>query len=158
MTWWKMYTSGAGGANSVLQLVANYKDSYGGPLRLGGYAWNAPHTNTDYTSQTYCDLDYRLNIIKDIFFDIEDTRIVDVFSARTLNTGTPLYMRRRNDERLYYPPWIVTLLVFLCVHSLFSFKVQTTASPVKVPTAGTRSLRTSPGRLTTSGSRPCRLT
>lgn len=88
MTWWSMYvSSGGAGANSIFGVVANYKDSYGGPLRLGGYMLDVPHTMTDYVSKSYCDVDYKINVIKDIYFDIEDTSIVNVFAAKSQNTG-----------------------------------------------------------------------
>lgn len=85
MTWFQ--GAGGGGANSVFSPIANYKDSYAGPLRLGGYGIDIPHTADDFKVQQYCDVDYRLNIIKDIFFDMNDNSIVSVFGAKSQNTG-----------------------------------------------------------------------
>lgn len=87
-TWWEMYTTGNGGQNSVFKVVNNYRDAYVGPLRLGGYAFALPKSMDEFKPREYCVVDYDTGAIVDVFFDLEDPRNVQVFSANTINNGT----------------------------------------------------------------------
>lgn len=86
-TWWEMYNQGQGGAGSVFKVNTNYRDAYLGPLRLGGYGYGLPKDMEDFRPKDYIVLNYSTGVIIDVFFDLEDTRTVTVFTANTLNTG-----------------------------------------------------------------------
>lgn len=85
--WWQWYSSGASGQNNIFGPICNYKDAYGGPMRTGGYAIDVAHTAPDYAVEAFSDFDYTLGVLRDIFFDLEDTSLVNVFSAQVQNTG-----------------------------------------------------------------------
>lgn len=85
-TWMNMYQSAAT-ANSVFKVVSQYRDNYLGPLRLGGYAFHMPHTMDDFNMKPFCTVDYDTGTLIDVWFELEDTSVVNVYSARTLNTG-----------------------------------------------------------------------
>jgi hypothetical protein len=85
-TWQTMYRGGAS-ANSVFKVVSQYRDNYLGPLRLGGYAFHMPHTMNDFNMKDCLVVNYETATLVDIWYDLEDTRIVNVYCARTLNTG-----------------------------------------------------------------------
>jgi hypothetical protein len=86
-TWWQFYVQGNGGANSVFKPISNYREAYLGPLLIGGYAYHLPRDMDDYRKQDYLVLNYDTGETIDVWFNLEDQRIVNVYSARTLNTG-----------------------------------------------------------------------
>lgn len=87
-TWWEMYAAGSGGSNSVFRKVVNYRDAYLGPLRLGGYAYHLPHTMEEFNMEPCNVVNYDTNTIIDVWFNLEDESVVNVYSMRTINQGT----------------------------------------------------------------------
>lgn len=81
--WYQMYTSRAPFAR-----INNYRDSYTGKLLNGGYAYHLPFRSTQFEMQECVDLNYDAQVINDIWWDIEDDSNVNVFGARSINTGT----------------------------------------------------------------------
>lgn len=80
--WWQMYTSG-----SPFRLINNYRDSYTGKLMNGGYAYHLPFRGTQFEMSECMELDYDGQVIKDVWFDLEDDSNVNVFAARSINNG-----------------------------------------------------------------------
>ena len=68
--------------------VFRYRDRYLGKLYNGGYAWHMPFRKDQFELEECCVLDYERNIIKDVWWDMEDMSDVNVFVARSQNNGT----------------------------------------------------------------------
>lgn len=84
------YNLGQGGAGSPFKSVQNYREAYAGPLRLGGYSFHLPKDMEDFAVSKFLVIDYNsgnLNPV-DVWFDLEDTHMVNVYSMSTLNTGS----------------------------------------------------------------------
>jgi hypothetical protein len=95
-TWYSMFSTGAGGSGSIFKQVVNYREAYLGPLRLGGYSYHLPKEMSDFESHPFCDIDYETGTIKDVWFDIGDQSTVNIFAARTMNTGTRAHRVERS--------------------------------------------------------------
>lgn len=86
-TWYRQYLVGGSGTGSVFTVVNNYRDAYQGPLLEGGYGYHMPFRKTQFEMDDCMEIDYQNNIIKDLWWSIEDDSDVNVFSARTINNG-----------------------------------------------------------------------
>jgi len=87
-TWWQMYNTGQGGAGSPFRAVVAYRDSYVGPLRLGAYSYHIPRSMQDFVSKPFCQIDYPTNTVIDVWWEIEDPSVVNVYACRSVNTGS----------------------------------------------------------------------
>lgn len=67
-TWWEMFAVGAGGQGSVFKTNTAYRESYLGPLRLGGYAFHLPKDMDDYRRQPYLVVNYNTGAIIDVLY------------------------------------------------------------------------------------------
>lgn len=86
-TWWDMYNAGQGGSGSPFKQVVNYRDAYLGPLRLGGYSFHLPSTMEQFASKPFSTFEPSNNSVIDVWWDIGDQSVVNVYSARSINTG-----------------------------------------------------------------------
>ncbi len=91
-----MYNTGQGSANSVFKQVVNYRNSYLGPLLLGGYAYHLPRNFSEYAYVPCTNFDLKTGALVDVWFDMMDNSIVNVYSARSINTGENNGMVRRS--------------------------------------------------------------
>lgn len=88
--WYRVFSAclgGGAGAGSPFSTNASYRDSYLGKLMYGGYAWHLPFKNHQFELESCCVLDYSTASILDVFWDLEDESIWNVFTARTTNNG-----------------------------------------------------------------------
>lgn len=132
MAWWLYFNAAqGGGGGSPFKLVSTYKDAYCEPLRLGGYAWHGPFRATQFELDPCCTLDIQNNIIKDIWWDLEDDSVQNVFAANSTNSGN-----NQNGTGLGCDAWLtlVTCLNWMtdndwtdCCKAPYAFNIWQTA-------------------------------
>lgn len=86
-TYMQMYKAGGSATGSVFTKVNNYRDPYVGPIRQGLYAWHSIFKETTIELKPTLEIDYITGQLRDIWWDIEDDSDVNVYSARTINSG-----------------------------------------------------------------------
>ena len=83
----QMYKTGGSASGSPFTRVNNYRDPYVGPIKSGLYAWHTLFKQTTIELKPTMEIDYVTGTLRDIWWDIEDDSDVNVFAARTINSG-----------------------------------------------------------------------
>lgn len=83
----QMYKAGGSASGSAFTRVNNYRDPYVGQIRQGLYAWHTLFKQSTIELKPTMEIDYITGTLRDIWWDIEDDSDVNVFAARTINSG-----------------------------------------------------------------------
>jgi len=86
-TWMQMYKTGGSSSGSPFTKVNNYRDPYLGQIRQGLYGWHTLFKQTQIQMTATMEIDYVTGTLRDIWWDIEEDSDVNVFAARTINSG-----------------------------------------------------------------------
>ncbi len=86
-TWMQIYKTGGSASGSAFTKVNNSRDPYVGPIKDGLYAWHTLFKQTTIELKPSLEIDYVGGTLRDIWWDIEDDSDVNVFAARTINSG-----------------------------------------------------------------------